>query len=167
MNIRQLLGTIVLLLVPAFVHGQTADPVYLKTEVHNLPDAPSSAKAEDINYDKETGQWVATPHVKVFDKWFLLTHGAFLAANITDIEVSVRGKCAEGGSDFPKGSTERPTRKDLYTQDMIVFSFLTGMDIVFKKWIPGGKYISLGAPIYGTVVHTRGAVKWFTTPGCM
>lgn len=152
----------IVLMLSACAFGQA----YMGTQVHNLPDAPSAVKY-DVRLDPDTGQYTAYEHVKVFDKWFFLTHGAYLAANIFDIETSVRGKCAEGGSDMPAGNVDRPTRKDLYTQDMIIFAAITGMDVIFKKWIPGGKYIALGPPTYGAVQHARGGIAWYTKPGCM
>lgn len=160
------LALLALLMFAAAAFAQ--EPEYLKhTEIHNLPDAPSTLtqKYDDVHYDKETGQFVATAHVKVFDKWFFLTHGAYLAANVFDIETSVRGKCMEGGSD--SAGAERPTRSGLYSEDMIIFAAITTFDAVVKKYVPGGKYIALGPPTYGAVQHIRGGVSWYTTPGCM
>ena len=140
-------------------------PMYAQAPVNDpqFPDAPEPIKYlphGGIAHDK-AGE---LPKFKVFDRYFVISHGAYLAANVFDIEMTHQGlarrKCVEGGFD----GEARPSRGELYAVDMTIFAAITGFDYLIyhgfrpAKWDPI-RYI---LPSYGTAVHLKGGIDWYS-----
>jgi hypothetical protein len=96
-------------------------------------------------------------------KKFIIAHSVELAANIFDIESSqhsfARG-CVEGGFDGGSG-IHRPSRTEMYTQDMISFAVLGTLDWTIQRSHPPKalRWMPYANPAYGTIQHMVGGLK--------
>jgi hypothetical protein len=144
---------LLLLCIPALgqLSGQLED---------QFPEAPEPTKAmpyggwahDKAGESKESSPWT---------KKFIIAHSVELAANIFDIESSqhsfARG-CVEGGLD---GGINRPSRKEMYAQDMISFALLGTLDWIIQRSHPPKalRWMPYANPVYGTIQHMVGGLK--------
>jgi hypothetical protein len=121
---------LLLFCIPAFgqLAGQLED---------QFPEAPEPIKPMPYGgwaHDKAGEPKVSSP----WTKKFIIAHSVELAANIFDIESSqhsfARG-CVEGGFDGGSG-IHRPSRTEMYTQDMISFEVLGTLDWIIQRSHP-------------------------------
>jgi len=133
-----------------------------KTLDEQFPEAPEPIKRLPYGgfaHDK-SGE-VKEP--RALTKTFLLVHGAYLAANVFDIEMTHQGvahhKCVEGGFD----GDPHPSRKEMYVIDMTIFTVVTGLDYLFAKghppkWLP----VQYVMPSIGIGKHLKGGIAWYS-----
>jgi hypothetical protein len=129
-----------------------------------FPDAPEPIRALPFGgyaHDKAGDP----PKYVIWNKKFTFAHVVELSSILYDVEMTHEGlahhKCAEGGG----GITEtHVSRKELYTNDLLPFAVLTGLDVLFKytmrekhvAWVP---YVY---PVYGSILHFKGGTQWAT-----
>jgi hypothetical protein len=132
-----------------------------------FPEAPQPVKHSQFGgYEVDKAQ--LPKRAPIFTKTWVGAHAFYLGAVVADAELTHQGlahhKCVEGNTDLGR----RPSRGDLYRNNMIEFGLLTGMDLLFQAvhqndhpskafaWVP---YIGAG---YGSTVHLKGALTWPT-----
>jgi hypothetical protein len=126
----------------------------------NTP-GPESAPAAAV-YEPQKPKWPlpSLERGNVVNKKFLLAHAAFLGSIVYDAELTHGGlahhKCVESN---PSLGTH-PSRGEIYEQNMLVFSAVTGLDWVTAKLRI--RYLPYVSPIVGSAVHFTGGSKWLT-----
>jgi hypothetical protein len=132
---------------------------------------PCAAQKLDQFPIDSPGTDIAKIKAHPFTKKFVIAHGAFLGADILDIEMTQRGlkrPCGfvEGGFG---GADRHPSRKEMYLTDGAIYAALFGFDALIQ-WAGDGdhsaahkafSWVPYMGPVYGTVLHLKGGIEWY------
>jgi len=97
----------------------------------------------------------------VLNKKFIAVHAALLGSMVYDAELTHEGlahhKCVESNPHLGI----HPSRGEIYGQNLLAFSAITGLDWITGKLIKV-HYLPYVAPVAESVVHLRGGSEWLT-----
>lgn len=137
-----------------------------------LPDAPSSSDSlEPVAWSlTELKQPEPAPRLdRVWDKKTWAAHIVLASSMIFDVEMTHEGiahhRCEEGNSDLKA----HPSRSELYLDNLEQFAPIVVMDWLGSATLRHGhlprwawKSIAYFGPVYGSTMHIKGGVEWYT-----
>jgi hypothetical protein len=137
-----------------------------------LPDAPSATVSlQPGTWSLSEAKQSAAPARPdpVWDKKMWAAHIILAGSMIFDVEMTHQGvahhQCVEANTNVPR----QPSRSELYLDNLKQFAPLVVMDWLgsaaeraghLPRWV--WKPMGYAGPIYGSVVHIRGGLSWYT-----
>lgn len=136
------------------------------TAASTPPDAPGYRGGEGLAaavYEPNQGKQPepALRNDSVLNRKFIAAHAVLLGSMVYDAELTHEGlahhKCVEANPYLGI----HPSRGEIYGQNLLAFSAITGLDWITAKLIRV-RYLPYIAPVAESVVHLRGGSQWLT-----